>query len=54
MKALIIIAVDTGMRLNEILTLTWNDVDLDSEIIPVQFYNAKTQKTRKIGTLNIK
>ena len=49
LKALIIIAVDTGMRLNEILTLTWNDVDLDSEIITVQFYNAKTQKTRKIG-----
>jgi integrase len=49
LKTLIIVAVDTGMRMNEILTLTWKDVDLDANIITVQFYNAKTQKTRKIG-----
>lgn len=32
LKPLIIIAVETGMRLGELLSLTWSDVDIDSGI----------------------
>jgi len=32
LKPLIIIAVETGMRLGELLSLTWGDIDIEAEI----------------------
>jgi len=49
LRPIIIIAVDTAMRQGEMMKLIWEDVDLESEIITVNFFNAKTEKTRKVG-----
>jgi integrase len=49
LKPIIIVAVDTAMRQGEMMKLVWNDVDLDAGVITVHFFNAKTERTRKIG-----
>ena len=49
LAGIIIFAVDTAMRANEIFKLEWSDVDLERDILTVQFFNSKTQKTRQIG-----
>lgn len=49
LRPIIITAVDTAMRLGELMKLAWTDVDFESETITVQFFNAKTQKSRKVG-----
>lgn len=49
LRPLIILAVDTAMRLGEIVKLAWTDIDFDADTITVQFFNSKTQKTRKVG-----
>ena len=36
------------MRKNEILTLTWDNVDLDINIITIEHTNTKSKKTRRI------
>lgn len=46
---IIMLAVDTGMRAGEIFKLQWSDIDLHGETITVQWFNAKTEKTRRIG-----
>jgi len=48
LRAIIICALQTGMRKNEIITLTWDNVDLKSNIITVEHTNTKNKKTRKI------
>jgi integrase len=47
-KALLICAVDSGMRRGELLSLRWADVDLASRIINVQAMNTKTLMSRKV------
>lgn len=49
LAGVIIFAVDTAMRAGEIFKLDWSDVDMERDIITVQFFNSKTQKTRQIG-----
>lgn len=49
LAGVIIFAVDTAMRAGEIFKLDWADVDMERDIITVQFFNSKTQKTRQIG-----
>lgn len=49
LRAIIILAVDTAMRANEIYSLTWDDIDLENGVITVQSRNTKTQRMRKIG-----
>jgi integrase len=49
LAGIIIMAVDTAMRSGEIFKLDWRDVDLANDLITVQFFNSKTQKTRRIG-----
>lgn len=39
-------ALDTGMRRGEVLTLLWGDVSLDTGIITIQAFNTKTQQER--------
>ncbi|MEO8648915.1 MAG: site-specific integrase [Acidobacteriota bacterium] len=46
---IIMMAVDTAMRQGEIMKLTWADIDFASGLITVQYFNSKTQKTRRIG-----
>lgn len=47
LKPIIILAVDSALRLNELFTLTWGDVDFDNNIISVKAQNAKRQVSRK-------
>jgi integrase len=50
LKSILICALNTGMRYNEILTLEWANVDLDSDEgkITVQAENSKSGKARII------
>jgi len=49
MKALIITALDTGMRRGELLGLTWGDIDFERQLITVTAFNSKTARERKVG-----
>ncbi len=46
LKALIMLAIDAGMRRGEILKLRWNDIDFDSNLIHIVGTHTKTQKER--------
>ncbi|MEW6455340.1 MAG: tyrosine-type recombinase/integrase [Acidobacteriota bacterium] len=43
-----VIALSTGMRINEILNLKWKDIDLDLDKIIVPSENSKTKESREI------
>ncbi len=47
-KALVIAALDTGMRRGELLSLRFGDVDFDRQVIQVRPENAKSKKGRSI------
>lgn len=49
LRAIIICALDTGMRRGEILKLKWSDVDLISGLITVRAFNTKTMKERTVS-----
>lgn len=49
LRAIVIVAVDTGLRAGEIFSLTWDDVDLEAGIITIQSKNSKTSRSRKVG-----
>lgn len=46
LKAMIILALDSGMRRGEILKLRWQDVDFEQGLINVVGTNTKTEKPR--------
>ena len=48
LRAIIICALNTAMRKNEILTLRWENVNLDNNIITLEHTNTKSKKTRRI------
>lgn len=48
LKAIILLAVDAGMRRGEILKLTWQDIDLDAGVVTVKASNTKTEKMRLV------
>jgi len=48
LKPVIVTALNTGMRKGEILSLRWEDVDLQSNVITVRQENSKSKKTRKV------
>lgn len=48
LKAILLCALHTGMRKNEILSLKWNNVDLNNNIITLEHTNTKSKKTRRI------
>lgn len=49
LRAIIICALDTGMRQGEILKLRWRDVDFENRIITVAAFNTKTMRERQIS-----
>jgi integrase len=49
LRAIIICALDTGMRQGEILKLKWSDIDSDSGLITVCAFNTKTMKERTVS-----
>jgi integrase len=49
LKAIIVCALDTGMRRGEILSLRWADVDLKNRRINIQAMNTKTLRSRSIA-----
>jgi integrase len=49
LKAILICALDTGMRRGEIFSLTWSDIDFDSGLITIRAFNTKTMRERQIG-----
>jgi integrase len=50
LRAIIICALDTGMRRGEVLKLRWRDVDLETRTITIQAFNTKTMKERQVRT----
>lgn len=49
LRPIIICALDTGMRQGEILSLTWQNVNLEKGIISIAALNTKTLKSREIA-----
>ncbi|SRR6266545_424869 len=49
LRAVLICALDTGMRQGEIFTLRWRDVDLENGILSIQAFHTKTMKERQIA-----
>ena len=43
-----ILALNTGMRKGELLSLDWNHVNFDNKILTVDFQNAKSGNTRHL------
>lgn len=48
LKPILIAALDTCLRKNELFTITWKDVDLDKNVITVQALNSKTLRSRLV------
>lgn len=48
LRALVICLLDSGLRLNEALTLTWANVDLDNGVIHVTAFNSKTARPKSL------
>lgn len=49
LRAIVICALDTGMRRGEILSLRWRDVDLQTRRINIQALNTKTLRSRSVA-----
>lgn len=47
--ALIVVAVDTGMRRGELLKSIWRDIDFDKRVITIAALNSKTARERQVG-----
>jgi integrase len=52
LRAIIVCALDTGMRRGEILSLRWRDVDLETRRINIQALNTKTLRARSVPITN--
>jgi integrase len=49
LKAILICALDTGMRQGEIFSLRWRDVDLENGLLNIQAFHTKTMKERQVA-----
>jgi integrase len=49
LKAILICALDTGMRQGEIFSLRWRDVDLENGLLNTQAFHTKTMKERQVA-----
>jgi integrase len=48
LRSIIIAALNTGMRKGEILSLRWGNVDLENNVITLEYTNTKSKKARRI------
>lgn len=48
-KAIVICALDTGMRRGEMFKLTWGDIDFEERIITIRAFNTKTMRERQLA-----
>jgi len=48
LKAILICALNTGMRKGEIITLKWCNVDFDNNLITIDHENNKSKRTKRI------
>ena len=48
LRAIVICLLDTGLRLNEALTLTWATVDFANDLIHITAFNSKTAKPKTV------
>ncbi len=48
LQAILLCALHTGMRKNEILSLNWDNVDLNKKLITLEHTNTKSKKMRRI------
>jgi integrase len=49
LKAILICALDTGMRQGEIFSLRWRDVDLENRLVNIRAFHTKTMKERQVA-----
>lgn len=49
LKAILISALDTGMRQGEIFSLRWRDVDFENGLLNIQAFHTKTLKERQVA-----
>ena len=47
-KSILVCALNTGMRKGEIISLKWDNVDLETNIITLEHTNTKSKKSRRI------
>ena len=48
LEVIVILALNTGMRKGELLSLDWNHVNFDNKILTIDFQNAKSGNTRHL------
>jgi integrase len=48
LEVIVLLALNTGMRKGELLSLEWNHVNFDNKILTVDFQNAKSGSTRHL------
>jgi integrase len=48
LKAIIICALDTGMRQGEIFSLKWKNINFDEQVVTIEAFNTKTMKERQV------
>ncbi len=48
LRAILICALNTGMRKGEILNLTWDDIDFENNVITIEAINTKSKKLKRI------
>ena len=48
LSAILVCALNTGMRKGEIISLKWHNIDLENNIITLEHTNTKNNKTRKV------
>jgi integrase len=44
----VLLALNTGLRRGELLSMTWSDVDLEAKMLTVQAHNAKSGRQRHV------
>ncbi|NOT63947.1 MAG: tyrosine-type recombinase/integrase [Acidobacteria bacterium] len=52
LKPLLICALDTGMRRGELISLKWENVDLQNRLIQIEAFNTKTMRERAVPMSN--